>query len=335
MIHRFKYIRTIAMATGLAVCCHFPAHAEIIIDLGGPATGYLAVSNFKNSTTRNGIEGKDESGNPSPGHNGLPDYPNYQIPPGQLNAGVWTAIIASPQFAGADYSPMYAYGGLEPEDVTVHNRTITDPNYSTMSAGQISFASGILTGIGLETVGVSQLNFNFDTYAWDGKTGGDHGPWDVGNVPAPYNISPFSPIYTEYNDGTGAGNASLIYNISLSNVTGTGLTFQDGALLSMDIAADLAVLTRVGYIGFGEPNAFNSTTFTGNFSADGLDYAFDIDEIRSVALWSGMHMVMNRAGTASMATAVPEPGSIALLTIGAIGVARRRWRFRRTNLVTE
>lgn len=290
-----------------------------VIDLGGTATGYLAVSNFKNSATQNGIEGKDSSGISSAGHNGLPDYPNYLIPAGQPTAGVWTGIIASPQNAAADYSPLYAYNGVAPGSVFVGNQTITDANHATMSAGRISYNDSLLTGSGTEVIPVSALTFNFDTYAWDGKTTGDGGPWTVAGVPSnPYYISPFSPIYTVYNDGSGAGNASLAYNISLSNVTGSGLTFVDGELASMDIDGDLTVLAKVGYV-FGP-----SLTFTGDFSASGLDYAFDVDDTQSGFLWTGIHMVMNRAG--SLPGAVPEPSAAILAGVAcvALGASRRR-----------
>lgn len=284
------------------------------IDLGGPAAGYLAVSNMKNSTSQDGIENKT-------GGNGLEDYPNYQIPAGQANAGRWTAIIASPQFAGADYSRLYAYGGVSAGDVTVNNQTITDSNYSTLSAGLIGFDSSLLTGLGTETIGVSSLTFNLNTYEWDGYTANG---WNTGT--GTINISPFSPVYTDYNDGGGAGNAAGFYDITLSNVTGTGLTFVDGELVSMDIDADLNIVMRIGNF-----PTLGSLPFAGTFSASGLGYAFDLDAFGSVFVFSDVHMVMNREGTASLLpSAVPEPASAAALlgafALGAVALRRRARR---------
>ncbi len=302
-------IPSIALASLLAASPGL--HAAIqYIDLGGPATGYLAVSNFKNSTTQLGIENKEFG-------NGLGDYPNYLIPAGQTTAGRWTAIIASPQFSGADYSPLYAYNGVNPGDVTVNNLTVSDTNYATMSAGLIGFDDSLLSGTGTETIPVEALTFNFDTYLWDGKTGGDQGGWTA--FTTPLYISPFSPIYTDYNDGSGAGNASLYYNLSLSNVTGGGLTFVDGQLVSMDINATLSVLARAGYI--TNLSETGGVTFAGAFTANGLNYAFDVDDTQSILFWSGIHMVMNRAGTASV---IPEPSAALLGALGLLALLRRR-----------
>lgn len=288
---------TAAFSTGML-------KAEMVyLDLGGPASGYIAVVNFKNSASQDGIENKNGE------TNGLPDYPNYQIPTGQTNAGVWTAIIVSPQFSGADFSALY---GNDP-GVTVNNLVINDPNYATMSAGLIGFDKSLLTGVGTEIISVADLTFNFDTYNWDGKTANG---WTV--FDSPVNISPFSPVYTEYNDGGGAGNAGLVYNLSVSNVTGTGVTFQDGVLVSLDIDADLSVLLRAGYI--PNPTEAFGATFTGTFSASGLDYQFNVDETQSAFIISNAHMVMNRAGTVSV---VPEPSTYALL--GGLVLAGALW----------
>ena len=314
--HRNK-LATLAVV-GAAVFSAGALRAEMqYLDLGGPASGYLAVANFKNSGSQNGIEGKNAEGNPDPSHNGLPDYPNYQIPTGQPNAGAWTAIIASPQFSGADYSALYGNSA----DVTVNNQGITDSDYATMSAGLIGFDKLLLSGVGTEVISVSNLTFNFDTYLWDGYTGGDKGPYQVTDTSS--YISPFSTIYTAYNDASGAGNAAIVYNLSLANVSGVGLTFEDGVLVDMDIAGDLSVLLRVGYA-FVDPDSpyidMVSATFTGTFSADGLGYEFAVDDTQSAGIFSDVHMVMNRAGTVSV---VPEPSTYALL--GGLVLAGALW----------
>lgn len=292
------------------------ADAQVVIDLGGPATGYLAVSNMKNSTTD-----IDPDGTPGGilGSNGLPQYPYYVIPAGQTNPGRFSSIIASPQFAGADYSPLYAYGGVQPGDVQVMNQTITDSNYSTLSAGVIKFDNSHLTGSGTEKISVSNLTFDLNTYEWDGYTANG---WNTGT--GNIKISSFSPVYTDYNYGGGAGNAAGFYDITLSNITGEGLTFVDGALTAMDIDADLSIVMRIGNF----PLA-GSLPFEGKFTANGMNYLFELDDFNSVAVFSDVHMVMNRAGTASL-SAVPEPGSLALLSLSCVGAAwyRRRKRVR-------
>lgn len=303
------------------------------IDLSGPATGYVALQNIKNGPTQNDIEGRYTSGpnigQPNPNHNGLPDYPNFQIPSGYSNAGSYSAIVASPQSTTANYAADFSnafYGGTS---LTVNNQTVADSNYSTMSAGLISFDDSGLTGIGLETIPVGSLTFNFDTYLWNGKTASG---WDV-DTEGPSYISPFSPVYTDYNDGSGAGNAGAIYNLSLSNITGTGLTFMNGQLTSMNISADLNLLLR--YAQFYQPLdspdlTAASATFTGSFSATGMNYEFDLADTQSLGeifpgfyFFENVHMLMNREGTASV---IPEPSGIAVAGMTLLGLIARRRR---------
>jgi len=50
------FFQTICLAVTIALASTGQAGT---VDFDGPATGYLAISNFKNSSTQNGIEGKD------------------------------------------------------------------------------------------------------------------------------------------------------------------------------------------------------------------------------------------------------------------------------------
>ncbi|MEM1330936.1 MAG: hypothetical protein AAGG07_10275 [Planctomycetota bacterium] len=286
------------------------------IDLGGDATGYIAALNFKNSSTQNGIEGKNSDGTFNPNHNGLPDYANFQIPSGFQNAGVWTAIIASPLSAGADYSPISDafYGGA---DIGFNNQAVTQADASSLSSGRIDYDNSLISGSGQEFIPVSELSFDFNTFEWDGVVDAEpRSNFQLSN--APINISPLSPVYTEYNDGSGSGNAQLFYQISIDNVTGNGLTFQDGELVSMDFSGDLTIDAFVApFAGFG------SLSYTGTFSASGLGYAFDVAGTDTLAFFSGVNLLANRAGTAAV---IPAPGVLAPVSImaGLAGAARRR-----------
>ncbi|MEM9345567.1 MAG: PEP-CTERM sorting domain-containing protein [Planctomycetota bacterium] len=273
--------------------------ADDYIDLGGPATGFLAVSDWKNDTTQNGIEGKDINGNLRSGHNGLPDYANYVIPSGS-NSGRYSAIIASPASTSNDYAA-FLDAFYPNQTIAVNNVITTQPDAATMSAGRIDYDNGLVASSGSSQIGVNDLAFNFNTFAWDGNINGDGGdatdpdadnPWVV--TGGTRMISPFSPVYTPYNDGTGAGNAALFYEISLSNITGTGLTFFDGELTSMDIAADVSIDAQSG----NTPGL--TTTFTGTFSASGLDYSFNVADSQFAILVGQVNLFMNRAGTASV-----------------------------------
>lgn len=301
---------------GVSIGLTFSTSAAQFVDLGGPASGYVAAFNFKNSGTQNGIEGKDTDGNFNPNHNGLPDYPNFQIPVGFTNAGVYTAIITSPLAAGADYSAISAdfYGGAP---ITINNQVNSQADFSTLSAGRIDFDNALVTGVGTEIVPVTALTFDFNTFEWDGVVDAEpRSNFTLANPAPPIMISPFSPVYTEFNDGSGSGNAQLFYLISIDNVSGTGLTFQDGDLVSMDFTGDLSIS------GFVAPFAgFGSLDYTGTFSASGLGYAFDVTGTDSLAFFSGVNLLANRTGTAAL---VPEPAAAILVVAGVTCCLGRR-----------
>ena len=342
MLRSFK----LGLAAGLAVTMTgTTSFAEKYIDLGGPATGFLAVSNIKNSSTQNGIEGKNLDGSINTGHNGLPDYPNFQIPAGFNNGGVWTAIIASPQSTANDYQAFIDafYPGENP---TINNQVVTQPDAASFSAGRIHYDNSVHNTTGTVTIPVSQLTLDFNTFEWDGSLNGDGGfegqptpGRDADNprsilsngttgVPVTRMISPFSPVYTIYNDANGFGNAAIWYEISVTNLTGSGLTFEDGELVSMDIAGDLIVGLKLGQAPGFPPVLFGEGTDdanpAGSFTASGLNYEFDLKDTEGAVIFSGINMLFNRAGTASV---IPEPASLTLLGVcGAVVLVRRRRR---------
>jgi len=337
-----KPLAVMAALTG-SMAFALPAVASPIepdfIDLGGPATGYLAVSNIKNSSTQNGIEGKDSSGNFNPFHNGLPDYPNFLVPAGFTNEGVYTAIITSPPSASHDYTEFFnTFYSTASTTPTVNNQVVTQPGADSFSAGRIDYDNSLVSPTGTSTIGVGDLSLDFNTFEWDGNINGDGGatglptpganadsPWVVPG--GPFMISPFSPIYTIYNDSNGAGNAAIFYEISVTNLTGSGLTFVDGELVSMDITGDLIVGLKLGQaiafpaVLFGEGE---DSFAPGTFIASGLGYEFSLQDTETAAFFSGINMYFNRAGTASV---VPEPTSVLLMGAGGLlllGRVRRR-----------
>ena len=274
--------------------------AIVSIELAGPATGFVAINNFKNSSTQNGIEGNDMSGVFNPNHNGLPEYPNFQIPDGFTNGGVWSAIIASPQSSASDYASIFSSEFYADTALTVNNQTITQPDFDTLSAGEIAYDGSVVSSTGISTIPVSELSIDFNTFAWDGnitpaQTGDARSSFDASYASPkdPIMISPFSPVYTPYNDGSGSGNAQVFYQISLSNVAGNGLTFTDGLLTDMDIQGDVLIELFVAPF-FGGP--FGGAEFTGTFSASGLSYEFDVAGTAGLAIFSGINLIMNRRG---------------------------------------
>ncbi|MEM9882522.1 MAG: hypothetical protein AAF800_06375 [Planctomycetota bacterium] len=296
--------------------------AELFIDLAGPATGFAATFNFKNSTSQNNIQGLDGSGNPTPFHNGLPQYPNFRIPTGSTNAGVYSAIIASPQSTASDYAAALApfYGGTS---LTISNQTVTQPDFDTLSSGRIDFDHGLIAPVGSSVIGVDDLSFNFNTFTWDGviapgQTGDSRS--NLTTPGAPLDISPLSPAYTPYNDGSGGGNAQIFYRISIDNVTGNGLTFLDSALLDMDFRGEILVEIFVAAAPTAGSLEYRGTLST-DTTPDPLGYAFAVAGIDSEAFFADTGFVMNRSGTASL---VPEPAAgVSVLGVGLVAARRR------------
>ncbi|MEO0477735.1 MAG: PEP-CTERM sorting domain-containing protein [Planctomycetota bacterium] len=201
--------------------------------------------------------------------------------------------------------------------MTINNAITTDPAFSTLSAGQVTYDNSLVSGSGNSTIALTASNFNFNTFAWDGTvTPGQTGDSRSNFTGTPTDISPFSAIQTPYNDGSGAGNAQFYYVISVNDVTGTGLTFIDGELDSMDFVADIDVDLFVGPFA-----SFGPATFSGTVTGNGLGYTFDVEGTEAAFVFSGLNLVGNRAGTASV---VPEPTSLALLLAGGVLVTRRR-----------
>ncbi|MEM6312486.1 MAG: PEP-CTERM sorting domain-containing protein [Planctomycetota bacterium] len=306
-----KPITTAALITaGLAVST---ASAQVV-DLGGQATGYFGITGIKASSTQDGIEGLNPDGTFNPNHNGLPEYPNYQRDdPNQTFA----SIIATPLSAGSDYSELLNVAG-NALNGSVNNQTITDVDFSSASVGVIEYDAGSLNGVGTETIGVADLTFDFNTFLWDGNitpslNGDSRSDFDApyASPEEPVAISPFSPAITPYNDGGGAGNAQINYAVSLSNAAGTGLTFVDGQLTSMDITGDMTfdvLFVPVGAV---------LTSFDGTFTASGLSYELSASG-SSVSPPFNPAFFVNRAGT------IPEPASLGLLSVAGLALVRRR-----------
>lgn len=316
----------IVIAVGVAAD---PANAETFVDLGGPATGFAAISNAKNSSTQAGIEGTN---------NGLPEYPNYQ-----LANGNWTAVIAGPLSADSDYSGFASFpSGFTPATpggpFVVNNKTITQPDFATLSAGRINFDNDLVTGSGIETVPTSALEIDLNTFAWDGnvteaQTGDSRSNFDgdFASPESPVMISPFSPAYTPYNDGGGGGNAQFFYLMYADILpdSGAGLTFDDGELVGVDFESEVVVELYNIQAFPPDPNLpFDLfLTFTGTLStlddSDPLDYKFDVSGTGSAALFSNTNFLMNRSGTVSL---IPEPAGLVLTAMGLLVMSSRRRR---------
>ncbi|MEL6798043.1 MAG: hypothetical protein AAFO89_14635, partial [Planctomycetota bacterium] len=217
---------------------------------GSDHTGYLAFINVKNWGTEAELLAPT----------GLPDYA-YFFNPG-VSGGVWSSIIAEPLSSES----VYPIGG----GVSVFNTSITDPDFSTRSAGEITYDEGTLAGIGTELVPPEDLEF-----AIAGES--------------------FSSLNSVHNTGGGVGNAGWTYIISVENPMGAGLTLEDGEPVSIDIEADVTI--EVLFAG----QAPLANTYSGTVTFVGDTFAFDVDVTQDtpspLGLLADTRLLFNRVGT--------------------------------------
>ncbi len=254
-----------------------PFAAAATIDLAGTdGTGFLSLSNVKNWSA------EPDPVTQSP-------YPYYF----DAGANLWRSISAGPLGAASTYA--------EEASFTVLNKTLTQADFATMSAGSIVYDDSSLTGFGSETISASSFSLTF-------------------------NNAGFSPFGSAYNTGSGLGNFGWAYVITAGNLTGTGLAFTDGALTSIDFTADISVAVR-----FADNPAFAwSTPYVGTLAISGDTYAFDLDvtqdNVTAFGTFEDTRMVFNRTGTIA---AVPEPAAAGTLAavaalVSVITLRRRR-----------
>jgi len=218
---------------------------------------------------------------------GLPNYAYFEVSP-----GLWTSIVAEPLSASSVYAEESIPG------FTVLNKSITESDFATLSSGTIDYDDAGLTGSGTEVVGVSDITVTVDGAA-------------------------FSPLNSPNNFGSGAGNAGWTYAITASGLTGTGLTFEDGALSSADLIADISIeLLFNGTLAFEE-------TYDGTLAVSGDQFSFDVNVTQDntapfLGSFSDTQIIFNRSGSIA---AIPEPGSaFAMLGIGWLLMKRKNSR---------
>lgn len=286
-----KYIQSglvarIAGAVALAAAS-LGAQAATVDLAGQNGTGYSAMIGFKGSTSKAAADAWN--------------YAYYQ----DAN-GIYRAITATPLSTDSDYSAYLPAGAV------VQGKDVTSADFATMSAGSISYDESVLTGVGVETIGVGALTLSI-------------------------NSKGFSPFYNGYNTGSGFGDHPWNYNITASGLAGSGLTFTNGVLTSIDLDAALSITIRAGESAFYVYNLGGPATvpavLSGSLSISGDSYAFNVRDTGTYAFAlqpSGLTLnyVINRAGDISAVTAVPEPGTYALMAAGlaVMGLFARKRR---------
>lgn len=244
------------------------------IDLSGPnARGFASLSGVKATVSRTAAEA-------------------WSFPYFQDARGIFRSIAASPLSSGSTYA--------EEADFTVYGKDIDSPDFASFSAGSIAYDRSLITGSGIETIGVAALTLAFNS------TG----------------FSPFTSGYNNAQQVGGFGDFPFNYTMTASNLRGSGLTFTNGLLTNIHLDADLAVAIQFANTGFYFTEGPVSALYKGQFSIDGVPYAsayaFNLDVTKSVGSIMGnfenTRLVINRSG--NIAAVVPLPAGAPLLISG-------------------
>lgn len=302
------YAATLVVAASTAL-----SHAATIDLAGDEADGYLAIVNFnqEGNTTLSAIE--SDSTDPK-----FFDYPAYVNPVNTQNIFIMSVEpyrfgltypdplfpTSATTFAGVGELEQRLPGGAVPANATFVDAFSEDADFEDTDIGEIDFDESLLSGVGTETIGVADLTLNLDGTEFASQNN------------QPFGGDPGNPSEGRSNNNEFA-NAVLL---SASNLTGNGLTFEDGVLKSIDLIADVSATA-----GPGAAPQFGFTV-DGTLSFSGNRFQFDVDGLDSSPFAQNVRLVLNRSGRVS--AVVPEPTSMALLTglttLAAIGHRRRR-----------
>lgn len=295
------------------LCLGASASAGSISLSGDDAEGFFAVVNLnqEGGTTPAQI-------NSDPTASNFFDYPVFVNPLVSENVFV---VAVEPYVFGLEFpDPLFPSGpgtfesvgplqqrdpvtGLPPAGATFVDGFTEDDDFNLFDIGTIDYDENSLTGVGTETIGVNEITLTLDGSEFQSQN----------RDPSFQNGDFASP------DGRSNNNEfANIVTITPSNLTGDGLTFQDGELISIAFAADVAV--NATGAGFGSPSTLLGFDVGGTLTFDGLGFAFDVDGIDTTPFASNVRVLLNRSGTV-----IPEPTTAtAILALSLITLNRRR-----------
>lgn len=310
-----------ALAATSAAILTTAANAATLDLAGTGADGYLAVVGFNQdgNTTLSAIDRDPTSAT-------FFDYPAYVNP--EVPANIYLMSVEPYRFGLSYPDPLHptgpgtfaSVGTLQPASqagqpgVTFIEGVTEDADFEQTDIGQFDFDGSSITGVGVETIAAASLSLTLDGSEFESINRTD--------LATPFDFPPFGP------EGRSNFNelASLV-TLTATNLAGTGLTFTDGLLTSIDLTADVDVLV-------GSPALPPGLGFTasGTLSFTGATFAFDVDGQSSLPfnIADDVRVLLNRSGVVSAVgvLSIPEPGAAALLfgllTTLAVGARSRR-----------
>ncbi|MEM9083986.1 MAG: hypothetical protein AAGB34_10360, partial [Planctomycetota bacterium] len=208
-------------------------------------------------------------------------------------ANIWIMYVEPYRFGLSYPDPLHptgedtfiAVGELRPaneagnEGVTFIEATAEDLDFSEFNIGTIEFDASTLAGSGLETVPVTEISLTLD--------GTEFKSTNRTEIIAGADFPPFGP-----GGRSNRNEAANRVDLSADGFDGTGLTFVDGILTSIDFEADATINTG----GTAFPPNFGFEV-TGTLTFSGASFAFDIDGTDSALFAQNVRIVLNRTGT--------------------------------------
>ncbi|MEM7394952.1 MAG: hypothetical protein AAF492_21680, partial [Verrucomicrobiota bacterium] len=271
---------------------------------GTNGAGYFAVVGFnqEGNTTPAAITNDPADGK-------FFNYPKYVNP---LNTNNVYIMYVEPYQFGLSYpDPLHPTGPGAFSSVAVAEGFTEDVDFHLFDIGTIDYPDGMVTGVGTETVGVANLTLTLD--------GSEFESLNRVELVNGVDIGPFGP-----RGRSNRNEARNAVSLTASNLTGTGLTFVNGALASMEFTADVSA--RMALAG-APPNPLFTYDATGSLTFSGLDVAFAVDGQDSTPFGSDVRLLLNRSGTVSQQRRVRlesamDPSSFVSETAATHGFAR-------------
>jgi|GEM_PF-1216252 len=284
----------------LLVCLKTEA-ASVSIQLSGTnATGGLNIVGFDNEINKPDAPASNDFVSSSDGNSSSHGFAFFQYKyddnnPDAFNdyAPLWSIIASTHTVADQSYyeSLLTKAGAVAYENLTLSTQVL-HPSPGNFNLGDITYDSSLLTGFGTETLAISDFSLSVDRDDFD-----------------------FNVLNTDTTPGTWVGfpyyywGLDNAYTLTVDNLTGAGLSFDEGVLVSMDFMGDAKVTA------FGQD-------WEGTFTASGLDVTYDVNDANSISGFGDLNIIMDRSGTV-----IPEPNSLLLLLGGvAFLMIYRHWK---------
>ncbi|MEM1210797.1 MAG: hypothetical protein AAGI68_00720 [Planctomycetota bacterium] len=300
------YVR-IALVFGMVLVTG-PALASVGISVSGSdGDGYLAV------VGANPESGPLSSIDRDPTSAKFFDYPAYVNPEDTSQVII---MLVEPYRFGLTYPDPLAptgpnsfasVGAIQPASAADSDPQVTfieaiteDSDFADFNIGEIQFDPGLISGSGTEIVETGQISIVFDETEFEGR-----------NRDPSFQNGDFADPGGRANNNEFATEVL----ITATGFDGTGLTFEDGVLTSIDMVVDVQVL--VGFAAFGVPTTFTALEALGELTFSGDGFAFAVDGVDSALGVTDVRVLLNRSGTidAVGSLVIPEPAAAACIVV--------------------